>query len=99
MNQLELLRDMAKAGFTFGKDPEEGTWLRNEELYNDLNKWTAALWGDRLFYSWQTANVMQPRMALRIEGFETQHTVWFEDDELNVDRIIAGVIHMYTWIP
>jgi hypothetical protein len=99
MNQLELLRDMAKAGFTFGRDQDEGTWLRNESLYNDLEKWTSTLWGDKLYYSWHTANVANPRMQLRIEGFETQHIVWLEDDELNVDRVIAGVIHMYTWIP
>jgi hypothetical protein len=89
---------MAKAGFTFGKDQDEGTWLRNESLYNDLNKWTATLWGEQLYYTFHL-NVPMPHIRLRIDGFEDQHHVWLEDDELNVDRIIAGVIHMYTWIP
>jgi hypothetical protein len=38
-------------------------------------------------------------MTLSIDGFEDQHRIWFEDDELDLDRIITGVIHMYTWIP
>lgn len=97
MNEYQLLCDLAKAGFTFGKD-EGGTYLTHEALFEDLNKWTAALWGDRLYYKFMRKTAM-PHMVLSVDGFEDQHQVWLEDDELNVDRVVSGVIHMYTWIP
>jgi hypothetical protein len=97
MTQLELLQTMAKAGFTFGKDTA-GTYLTHNELFESLNKWTVALWGDRVFYSFHL-NESMPHITLTIDGFEDMHRVWLEDDELNLDRIIAAVIHMYTWVP
>jgi hypothetical protein len=98
MIKYELLQQMAKAGFTFGKDTSHTPYLVHEELYELLNKWTACLWGDRLNYKLYDSGP-HGYMTLSIDGFEDQHRIWFEDDDLDLDRIITGVIHMYTWIP
>lgn len=101
MNQLELLRGMAKAGFVFGKTSDKETWLAHPELFEALEKWTSAMWGNQLLYQFHL-NAPIPYLELHIDGFEDQHRVWLDEEdeaEMNLERIITGVIHMYSWIP
>lgn len=96
MNQLELLSAMAKAGFTFGKD-SEGTYLVHEDIYEAINKFTSTLWGDRIPYK-MIMNKGLPRVEFNMPGYESGYEVYLEDDELDVDRLIAAAFHMYSWI-
>jgi hypothetical protein len=101
VNQLELLKSMAKVGFVFGKDMDKKTWLAHPELFESLEKWTSAMWGDQLYYKFHL-DAPLPHLALNIDGFEVQHKVYLDEEdeaEMNLDRIITGVIHMYSWIP
>lgn len=101
MTQFELLQKMAKAGFVFGKTMDKETWLAHPELFEALEKWTTAMWGEQLLYKFHL-NEFVPYLELAVEGFEDQHRVWLDEEdeaEMNLERIIAGVIHMYSWIP
>lgn len=97
MNQLDILKDMARAGFTFGKD-NDGPYFEHEAIFEAINKWTSTLWGDRLYYKFHLRDGM-PHMTIDIPGFEESHQVYLEDDGLDIDRLIAGTFHLYTWIP
>jgi hypothetical protein len=96
MNQYELLQGMAKAGFTFGRD-DDGTYLQHDGIYDALEKWTSALWGERLYYKFHLEGM--PHITLDVPGFEESHQVYLEDDGLDIDRLISSTFHLYSWIP
>ena len=101
MTQLELLNAMAKAGYKFGRD-DEGTYFVHEEIYEVINKFTVTLWGDRIYYvlpslpGYATPNVS--KMTLSVPGYTDSHHIYLEDDDLDIDRIIAGTFHLYSWL-
>ena len=97
MNQLELLSAMAKAGFTFGKD-DEGTYLVHEGVYEAIEKFTSTMWGQRIPYKLNAGTNGMPYVSFSMPGYEEGYRVYLEDDELDVDRLIAAAFHMYSWI-
>jgi len=37
-------------------------------------------------------------MTMSVPGYTESHRVYLEDDDLDVDRIIAGTFHLYSWL-
>lgn len=90
MNQLELLRAMAKAGFRFGKDDYVGTYLIHDEIYRTIQKVVEPVWGEQLPYYF-----VQPDLFV-FEFPEGSLSIQIEDDEHDIQKLLLATFNAYT---